>query len=412
MSGSTSLITVPFTMTLAGPQPTPVTTLYNILVSNAETLAPGLTILPDGLISDVTGTQVAGIAMLDQSRVDSVNNVSPETANPFVLSLLGQQFGIPQGQPTNTSVYVVFTGSGNAGPGYPIAPGFTVSDGTYDYVVQSPGGVIETGGSTGQLLAVATESGSWTPGAGSVTQIVTSVPSGYTLTVTNPEQGTAGNATGETVESYRSRVYQAGQSPTNGLSKTVLTALQAVPGVVAYQTALRQIIGSGWQVICGGGGDQYAIAYAIYTSFCDIATLQGSTVNSDRNNTVAITPAPDIYSILYVIPPAQTVTMAVTWNTTLINFTAGASVNQLGAVALVNYLNSIQVGQPINLLEATALFQAAIVSVLSTINLTTLTFVVTVNGTVTPPSAGTSIVVGDVESFWQCAANGVTVAQG
>lgn len=405
MSGTTTIISVPFTMTSAGPQTTPIATLYSILLQNAQALSPGLTVLPASLIDDVSGTQVAGLSQMDQARVDAVNSIAPGTANPFVLTQMGQMFGIPQGQPTNTSVDVVFSGAA----GYVIAAGFTISDGTHQYVVQSPGGVIENSGSSAQLDAVATQSGSWTPLAGTVTQLVTSVPAGYTISVTNPQAGTPGQAA-ETVASYQARVYQAGQSPANGLSTTLLTNLQAISGVVARLTALRSVTG-GWQVICGGG-DQYAVAYAIYVSFCDIATLQGSTVSSTRNITATITDAPDTFNIVYVNPPSQTVTVSVIWNTQQPNFTAGATVNQLAAPALVNYLNSIQVGQPINELEMNAVFQGAVSSVIPAPYITTLEFSVYVNGTLTPPSAGTSAIPSDPESYWLCAANGVTVTQG
>jgi hypothetical protein len=130
-----------------------------------------------------------------------------------------------------------------------------------------------------------------------------------------------------------------------------------------------------------------------------------------RNVTVSLFQNPDTYSITFVNPPQQTVTVAVTWNTTLPSFTAGTSVNQLAAPAIQSYVNSIFVGQPINLLEMTAVFQNAVASVIAAPNITTLQFVVTINGVTVSPGAGTSIIAGDPESYFFCSATGVTVTQ-
>ena len=111
-------------------------------------------------------------------------------------------------------------------------------------------------------------------------------------------------------------------------------------------------------------------------------------------------------------PPQQVVTWAVTWNTTLPDFTSGAAVNQYIIAALQSYTNNILVGQPINLLVATQLIQEAVTPVLNPINLTTLGFVVTINAEVVEPTAGTSIIPSDVESYFFCSPTGVTSEQG
>ena len=132
-----------------------------------------------------------------------------------------------------------------------------------------------------------------------------------------------------------------------------------------------------------------------------------------RNITASIYDAPDSYNIIYVNPPQQTLTIACTWNTaTLANFTAAASVNQLIILAEQAYGNSIIVGQPINLLVLQEQVQAAIASVLAPINLTTLQFVVTINGFPVSPTAGTSIIPSDPESYFYISATGATSAQG
>ena len=388
----------------SGPVPTSPVNLQQALISGVAATNPNYTAnLPGSLIEDISSTDVGALVTIDQARVDAVNSLTPYGANPFILAQLGAQFGIPQGQPTNTSVYVVFTGLA----GYVIPQGFVVSDGTYQYVVQD-GAIVQTNGTTSPVYCVSNQSGSWAVPAGTVTTVVTAVPTGYTLTVTNPSAGISGQSA-ESVQSYRSRVLQAGQVAAQGTPSFITTLLQAVPGVVPRLVSILQV-GGGWEVICGGG-DPYAVANAIYQGTLDLSTIVGSATTS-RNITATITDPPNTYNVVFVNPPQQVVTLTATWNTTLANFTAGQQVNQLATPALANYINGVTVGQPMNLLAMTAAFQNAVASIIEAQYLTTLTFSVYVNGVLTPPNAGTSTIPGDPESYFYCSPTGATVVQG
>lgn len=397
-------MSIPLVMGPQGPIPTAPATLRQTLVDGVAATNPDYTAnLPGSLIEDIASTDTGALVTIDQARVDAVNSVTPYGANAFVLAQLGVQLGIPQGTPTNTSVYVVISGPA----GYVIPVGFVVSDGSHQYTIQD-GGVIGGTGSTPSLYAVSAESGSWAVPANSVTTIVTSVPSSYTLTVTNPVSGIASSAA-ESVQSYRGRILQASVVGGQGTPGYIQTLLSKVPNVTPRLVAIRQI-SAGWEVVCGGG-DPYEVAGAIYRGVLDLSSIQGS-ATTGRNITATITDPPNTYNIVFVNPPQQLITATVTWNTTLVNFTAGTQINQLAAPALVNYINGITVGQPINLLEMTNIFQSAVASVIDSQYLTTLTFAVNINGTPTSPTAGTSIIPGDPESYFYSAANGVTVVQG
>jgi hypothetical protein len=471
----TDSLSMPVIMGPNGAVTTPPATLRQTLVDKVASTNPDYTAnLPGSLIEDVASTDIGAVSMMDQARVDAINSVTPYGANSFVLAQLGAQFGIPQGTPANGSVFVQFSGPS----GYVISPGFLVSDGTNQYAVQD-GGVIEASGKTTLLFAVATNPGTFAIPANSVTQLITSVPSAYPVTVTNPEAGTPAT-TQEKVPSYRSRVILAGQVGSIGTPAFVKTLLYKITGVQQSRVAIPAVAG-GWQIICGGG-DAYAVANAILQAMPDISVLQGSqlaitgmtaanpvvittnlnhgyqpgqtvtvtgaspsgfnttytvaavtattittTTNGSgfgaytggakltpnpRDVTVSIFQNPDTYTIKFVNPPQQVVTLSVTWNTNLPAFTAGASVNQLAAPALQSYINSIFVGQPINLLEMNAVFQDAVASVLPSNNITKLQYVVTINGVATAPPAGSSAIASDPESYFFCSATGVTVAQG
>ncbi|MEK7916649.1 hypothetical protein AAB988_29405 [Burkholderia contaminans] len=467
--------TIPLVMTAAGPVATDPTTLRQNLVNGVASQVPDYTAnLPGSLIEDVASTDVGALTTMDQARVEAVNSVTPYGANAFVLAQLGAQAGIAQGAPTNGRVNVVFSGPA----GYVLQPGFVVGDGTNQYALQD-GGVIQTGGQSPQLTAIATSSGTFAIPANTVNQVVTSVPTGYTITVTNPQAGVPA-AGAESPQSYRARVLQAGVVASTGTPAYVKTLLEKITGVQQRLVSINQVTG-GWQIVCGGG-DAYSVANAILQGVPDIATLQGSqlaisgmtnanpvviTTNlnhgyqagqtfpvagatpsafngsytvasvtattitttkngsgfgtytggakfspNPRNVSVSLFQNPDTYNIISVNPPQQIVTVAVTWNTTLPSFTAGSSVNQLAAPALQSYINSIFAGQPINELEMNAVFQNAVASVIDGPNITTLSYVVTINGVVATPSAGTSIIASDPESYFFCSNTGITVTQG
>ncbi len=469
---------LPTVVTAAGLQPLSPSDLRAMLVALVASTNPGYTSdLPGTLIEDVASTDVGALTLCDQARVELVNSLTPYGANAFLLNQLGQIYGVQPGGPSNTSVDVEFSGP----PGFVIAVGFTVSDGTFQYVVQD-GGVVESSGSSGELTAVANQTGSFAVPANTVTQLVTSVPSGITLTVTNPLSGVPG-AGAETEEQYRARILRAGLAASQGMPRYLRTLLDNVVGVQDRLVSIRQHPVGGWEIIVGGG-DEYAVANAIFQAVFDVSTLTGSVmavtdvtqanpgvVTTDlnhglttgtvinitgiigmvelnstpltitvitaktfsvgvdttsfpawisggvvtpnpRNVVVTLNDYPDTYQIPIVRPPQQSVDIVATWNTTAVNFVASASVAQLGAPALVDYVNALPAGQPINLFQLQEVFQQAVAVVLPSSLLTRLVFTVSIDGIGVPVEAGTGIIAGDPESFLFATAASVQVVQG
>lgn len=467
----------PTVVTSAGLQPQSPLTIRAALLNLVASTNPGYTAtLPGSLIEDISSTDVAAIALADAARVELVNSLTPYAANDFLLRQLGNLYGVPLGVDSTTSVLVQFTGSA----GFVISSGFTVSDGTYQYVVRS-GGIVGTSGVSASIFALATEQGTWAVPAGTVDQLVTSVPTGVTLAVTNPTAGTPGIGA-QTAEQYRAQVLQAGLAVSQGMPTALRTALEQVEGVQARLVSVRQQPG-GWEVLVGGG-DPYQVANAIFTSLFDISTLVGSTmvvtditqanpgevttalnhgyvsgdfvtfadvidmteVNGNtytvtvvdekkftigvdtsgftpygsggvltpnlRNEVVGINDFPDTYSVAFVVPPQQIVDISVTWNTTSTNLVAPAGVAQLGSPALVEYVNAIVVGQPMNLFEMQEVFKLAVASLVPGPLLTRMIFAVSINGISTPPTSGTGIIAGDPESYFFTNDTHIDIVQG
>lgn len=468
---------LPTVITTAGLQPQSPITLRSQLIARVAATNPGYTSdLPGSLIEDISSTDVGAILLCDAARVELINSLSPYASNAFLLVQLGNIYGVTANTASNTSVYVVFTGT----VGFPIPPGFTVSDGTYQYTVQD-GGVVESGGSTVPLFCLATVPGSWPIAAGTVTTLITSIPSTIELACVNPLTGTPGGIA-QTQEQFRASVLQAGLAASQGMPRYLKTLLGNVPGVQARLISVVQIDGGGWEVICGGG-DPYAVANAIYEALFDISTIVGSTLNitgitsanpgvvttnlnhglmdgqtgvnivgvdpsgfnatnatvtvltektfsygldttaltyvsggsvtpNPRNVVVSIIDYPDTYSIVFVNPPQQTVTVSVLWNTNSPNYVSPAAVAQLGTPALVAYINSIPVGQPINVFALQETFQLAVASALPPMYLTRMIFTVDINGIQTSPASGFGTISGDPESYFFAASNAITITQG
>lgn len=395
----------PIVMTAAGLQPQTPTSLQQQLLANVATTNPGYTAnLPGSLIEDISSTDVGALALIDQAKVELVNSLTPNGANEFLLGQLGQIYlgQAAPGQPTNTSVNVVFSGT----VGYVVSNGLQISDGTNTYAVQV-GGVIKGSGSSSPITAIAINSGSWGVPIGTVNRIVTSVPSAITLTVNNPTTGTP-QGTPETPQSFQARVWQGGLVASVGTPRCIKTLVGKLAGV--QQVAVQQA-SPGLRVIVVGG-DVYEVANAIYMSVGDPTTLVGSAISGSRDVTTSLVDYPDTYSIKSVNSPQQTVTLSVTWNTSLSDFTSGAAFPSLTQQPLVDYINSVAIGNPINVMEMNQIFQEAVEDLLDSAFLTRLVFSVFINGSVVNPTSGTYAVQGDVEGYFFAVTTGVAVAQG
>lgn len=479
----------PLVITAAGPQPTPPATINAALLALVASAVPGYTAtLPGSMIEDISSTDTYAIAEIDSARVETINSLTTFGANAFLLAQLGQLFigpGTAPAPPSNTSVFVQFSvedATPNPVPGYVIPVGFTVSDGTYQYTVQD-GGVTSSNGVTPPLFCLATQTGSWAIAANTVTQVLTAVPSPFSITCANPLPGTPGTAEAETEEEYRARVNQALQAIATGTPTLLKTLLGQVAGVQQRLISVLQQ-GNEWEIIVGGG-DPYQIAGAIFAAGLNIATLTGSVmaitditqanpgvvttalnhgysngqqttlseivgmtplnaqtvtvtvVNekefsigvdtssmpeyisggvsslNPRNVTPNIVDPPNVYGIPFVIPPAQTVTLTVNYNTTEPNFVSQAAVAQLSAPAIADYINSISAGDAINTLLLDEAFITAVASVLPANTIETLNYTVFINGIETAPAVGTTLIKGDPESFFETDTTGaqITVVQ-
>lgn len=405
------MTTLPTIVDASGLVPIAPADLRASLVALVAATNPGYTAnLPGTLIEDIASTDVGALVVCDQARVDLVNSLTPYAANLFLLNQLGAIYGVTQGQSSNTSVLAVFGGP----PGFVVAQGFTISDGTNQFVAQD-GTIITDTGFSDPVFCLSSLPGIFVVPANTVTDLITSVPNDaggtpIALTVNNPQDGTPGSDP-ESEGAYRAACLQAGIAVSQGMTTMLRTALRRVPGVQTRLVSVRQQTAGGWSVLVGGG-DPNDVAYAIFMGLFDISSLVGSSIDSGRDITVSIDDSPDTYTVVYINPPQQIVGIALTWNTTLTNFLSAASVAQFGAPALVDYVNSLNAGQALNIFLMQEAFTTAISAIIPAQLLDRMVFAITIDGTVTNPISGTEIIPGDPEGYFFTDTTHIAIVRG
>ena len=252
---------LPITMTTQGLQPAAPADLRNRLITLVAGANPDYTAnLPGSLIEDISSTDTYALVESDSFLVDLVNSVTPYGANAYLLNQLGILYGVDAQPITNTSVYVIFTGT----PGYVVGQGFVVGDGTYQYVCQT-GGIVGLDNNTLPIYCLATQAGAWPVAANTVVQMITSVPANVSLTCNNPVSGIPSQS-GEPISIFRERCFTAGLAASTGMSRYLKTLLGNVPGVQTRLVSVQEQEDLEAYCIIVGGGDPYQIAYAIWSA--------------------------------------------------------------------------------------------------------------------------------------------------
>lgn len=183
----------------------------------------------------------------------------------------------------------------------------------------------------------------------------------------------------------------------------------AISGTATTNLVYAKSVDPGASSVLG----QLSAGIALYdTSGFAVYAGDGVITPNLRNITASINNFPDTYPITFINPPQQTVAISFTWNTNSPNFVSAAAVEQFATQPLVDYVNSIYVGQPINIFQMQEVFKDAIKSILPPEYVTRMVISVSINGIGTSPDAGTGIVEGDPESYFYCVTTDVAVVQG
>lgn len=179
--------------------------------------------------------------------------------------------------------------------------------------------------------------------------------------------------------------------------------------VIADATGMTGINGT-WTVTTADlDPNQFSVPYDAIGA--PAYTGGGVVTPNTRNVSVDLNGYPNTYTIPVVIPPSEPVVVQMMWNTISPNFVSDVAMQQAGAAAVSDYINSIPVGAPINLFEMDAVFQVATANLVPTALLTRMLWSVAIDGVATVPEGGTGAIYGDPESYFTCSPSDVTISQ-
>ncbi|EOP1723334.1 hypothetical protein QSE28_005141, partial [Escherichia coli] len=128
-----------------------------------------------------------------------------------------------------------------------------------------------------------------------------------------------------------------------------------------------------------------------------------------EKRTVSITVSPDVYQVPFVIPSSQNVMVLITWNTVSDDYVDPAGIAMAVQQNVADYINSIEVGHPINLLRIQDIFTSSVRLLVDATLISTISVSIGINGHIVLPAKDTSLVYGDTYSYFSTVASQVQV---
>lgn len=201
----------------------------------------------------------------------------------------------------------------------------------------------------------------------------------------------------------------------------------ANPGVVAttpnhgLSTGQSNVHIAGVVGMTGVNGGPYTVtviddshfSFGVNTTSSGSYTSGGVVTPNARNISVNLNDYPDTYVVPFVNPTSQNVGVQLAWNTTSANFVSNTAIEQLATTPIVSYINSIPVGAAVNLIALNNVFVNAVLPLFNNNPelISTLNWTITIDGVATSPTAGTSLVEGDPESYFLTNSSAISIAQ-
>lgn len=158
--------------------------------------------------------------------------------------------------------------------------------------------------------------------------------------------------------------------------------------------------------------DSHNFSIGIDTTASGTWTSGGVLTPNLRNLAVQINSWPDTYTIRFVQPLLQRVTVNFQWRSQSVNYISDAVLLSLSQDSVIRYINSIYAGRPINLNKLQDVWLSAINDTIDMSLITTLDIAIIVDGVLTPPDTNTDIISGDPYSYFYIAEDGVLVTGG
>nr|MBW5853283.1 hypothetical protein [Yersinia enterocolitica]MBW5879483.1 hypothetical protein [Yersinia enterocolitica] len=121
---------------------------------------------------------------------------------------------------------------------------------------------------------------------------------------------------------------------------------------------------------------------------------------SVEKKTVSLTVSPDVYQIPYVIPTSQNVIVIITWNTVSESYVDPAGISLAVQQNVADYINAIEIGNPINLLQIQDIFRDSVKQLVDASLISMIDVQIGINGNIVSPTTGSSLVYGDTYAYF------------
>lgn len=432
--------------------------------------------LPGTLIEDILSTDIGAVSACDQARVDMLNAASPYAINIYLLNQLAAQRGVPlQKVAGNMQVYVQFIGSpgwvipkgmqvsdgnytyvtqnsviiGSSGTSTSMALAMAQTSGTWDIPSGSVNTLV-TQLNAGADLKVNNPSAGVPISAESDDDFRARVMAAQNMGVQgspNYIMSTLASISGVLKRSVACHPYSdgylitcAGGNPYDvakslydsvgditllrGSLVKISSVSNATQAVITTGTSHGLITGQAVTIIGATGitsingtrvatvinDNQFSIN--VDTTGSDTYTGGGFLSNDARLQSITIYDGPNSYTIPYIIPLTQLIGVSMTWNAPASAAASQELISGISVPAIVNYINTLATGSPINLMAMRYAIQSAMTGSIDISTISRLELSVTLDGTPVDPPTGSYLVSTDSLSYSYTSASNVSVQRG
>lgn len=367
------------------------TAIRTDLTNQALADVEGFTSFPTELRTNLIDEAVI-IEMKIQDQINSLmNGIGPDFANDQMFKQFGCSFGLTMKDFQYAQATLRF--SGTAGTIIPKGTRARNVANTVTLAATTQGIIGSTG--TVDLLCESSSEVIVDIPATTITVMVDAISG---VTVTNPNAGTSG-IPAETIEQFKTRYYNEVQSPRYGGITRAYSLLNQIDGVesrlIHFRTMEKIVTGTPDKYYQGiecvvGGGDDNAVAGALFESFLQTKNLLSNPSNSETARTVAVDVSlyGSTFPVQFTRPKQITGALSIAMSIDGVTTTNAIMEGVLKPV-FENYFDTIMVGQAVSEASMNQLIYTTLKdSGIETANIGVIAYTFTLDSVPTPIEGG------------------------
>ena len=321
------------------------------LMDEVKAKIPSFLGLPAELQTNLIDSSVIICSHFDSALVDLFNSIAPYYANDLMLTQFGESFGIKRIKKQAANISLTFSGEAGA----IIPKGTIVQNMEGKQVFETDDDAVILG--NGEALVHATSVDDITDiiPKDTINQMVSEIVN--VRAVTNKTEG-AQTIMAETTEEYRKRVQRGMRGNKMGSIDYAEERLLALKGVIGRMVSFKYTTKKVGETITAsvnavvGGGDDYEVAFALFSSFVSplLFTSDPSDGDTNRTTTIELNLNGVDFNVMFTRPKTREVSISA--NIKVIAGTLPVAEGVIKDVLYGNlskYINNLRVGTSISL---------------------------------------------------------------